>query len=95
MLFKQTKFHSLLGDDFLHIPSFRSHSFDFITFGLAGDTARQPLPVSPHEVLLPFVIKLLRNAFHATQLGDTVFTAKTIQNDADLLLAPNYLRVYV
>jgi len=47
--------------------------------------ARKPLLPCLHEVLGPFVIYALSDAFTATQLSNAVFATKAIQHDPDLL----------
>ncbi len=53
---------------------------------MLGDMRMTPIQLLTHEVLGPFVIKALGNAFSAAQFGNTVFTTQAIQNNADLLL---------
>ena len=48
---------------------------DFTGIGLANDIAGQALLAGLHELLGPFIIQALGNAFAAAQLGNTVFTA--------------------
>src|SRR3546814_19926391 len=51
--------------------------------GVAGQTALTRF----HELFRPGVIKALRDAFLAAQLGDAVLAAQPIENDADLLFS--------
>jgi hypothetical protein len=52
----------------------------------AGGIPRQPLLAGLQEVLGPPVVKILVDAFLATQLGDAVLAAQSRNYNPDLLL---------
>ena len=59
---------------------------DFTGVSLPYNIAGQALLASFHEVLGPFVVQTLRNAFPAAKLSYAVFTSQAVQDNADLLL---------
>ncbi|MDP4062447.1 hypothetical protein RBLE17_22080 [Rhodobacteraceae bacterium LE17] len=86
MLFlKKTQFERLLRDDFLQILCLAAQFLDLISVRSTRRIARKPLLPCLHEVLGPFVIYALSDAFTATQLSNAVFATKAIQHDPDLL----------
>ena len=86
MLFlSKTEFERLFRHDFLEITGFAAQLFHLVSVRRACRVTRQPLLAGFHEVLGPFVIDALRDAFTATQLSDAVFATQAIQHDPDLL----------
>jgi hypothetical protein len=61
-------------------------SCDFAAARLTHNIASQALLAGFHEVLGPFVIQTLSNAFSAAQFGNAVFTSQAVQDNAYLLL---------
>tara|TARA_R110000751_G_C13655309_1_gene468526 strand:- start:3 stop:254 length:252 start_codon:yes stop_codon:yes gene_type:complete len=82
----KTQLKRLLRNHLFQITGLTAKVFDFVSRGRTRCVPSQPSLASLHEVLRPFVVDALGNAFTTAQLGNTVFAAQAVQDDPDLLL---------
>jgi hypothetical protein len=85
VFFEQPEFERLFCHNLLQIARFTAQILHLVGVCSACSIASQPLLACFHEVLRPFVIDALRDAFAAAQLSYAVLPAQAVQDDPDLL----------
>jgi hypothetical protein len=93
--FKQSEFERLFRNNLLQITRHAAQVFDFISIGSTCRVPRQTPFSSLHEVLGPFVIDALRDAFTAAQLSDAVFAPQAVRLISLTIFSLGLLRVPV
>jgi len=84
--FKQAVFDHQLGYQLLELTRLRLDLLDLVAGRFPRGVARQPLLACLQEVFRPTIVKVLVDAFLATQLRDAVLAAQTCNHNADLFL---------
>ena len=83
--FEQAVLKGQLSQTLFQLSRFRTQGFNFRAIGLAGNIPREPLLTGFKEVIGPFIVKALGDTFLSADLGYTLFTAKTVQDNPNLL----------
>jgi hypothetical protein len=84
--FKQAVLEGDLGQRLLELAGFGAERLDLVGRRLSRGVASKPLLAGFEKLLGPTVVEVLSDSLFPAELGDAVFTAQSIEHDADLLL---------